>query len=202
MAKATINYSCSINAECIDSPSGKGHVCKCFPGYKGNGYFKGTDCTDIDECSLKGSNMCVGADGGGICLNSVGSYNCSCANGYEGDGFRNGTGCMSTSSNRALFPAIIGSVSSFVVVCLAASLAVWWLKKRHLKLVEAKYFQRLQHYIASRVGRESLKMFSAKESARASNNYSKEMVLGSGGFGTVYKGILLDGTLVAIKMSK
>ncbi|XP_057858816.1 wall-associated receptor kinase 2 [Cryptomeria japonica] len=202
MAKETANYSCSSKAECIDSPSGKGYVCRCLPGYEGNGYFNGTDCTDINECTDKKPNMCVGAEGGGICLNSVGSYSCSCAKGYVGDGFRNGTRCMYTSSNRAVFPAIIGSVSSFVVVCLAASIVVWWLKKRHLKLVEAKYFQQLQQQIASRVGRENLRMFSAKELARASNNYSNEMVLGSGGFGTVFKGILWDGTLVAIKKSK
>ncbi|GLJ24243.1 hypothetical protein SUGI_0462270 [Cryptomeria japonica] len=199
------NNQQSINftgGECIDSPSGKGYVCRCLPGYEGHGYFKGTDCTDINECSDRKLNMCVGAEGGGICLNSVGSYNCSCVKGYEGDGFRNGTRCIYTSSNRAVFPAIIGSVSSFVVVCLAGSIVVWWLKKRHLKVVEAKYFQQLQQHIASRVGRESLRMFSAKELTRTSNNYSKEMVLGSGGFGTVFKGILLDGTLVAIKKSK
>ncbi|XP_057855889.1 wall-associated receptor kinase 2 isoform X2 [Cryptomeria japonica] len=198
-AKATTNYSCSSNGECIDSPSRKGHVCRCLPGYEGNGYFNGTD---IDECSDKRLNMCVGEEGRGMCVNSVGSYNCSCAKGYQGDGFVNGTRCISPSSNRAIFPPIIGSVISFVVVCLAASFVVWWLKKRHLKVVEAKYFQQLQQYIASRVGRESLRMFSAKELARASNNYSKEMVLGSGGFGTVFKGILLDDTLVAIKQSK
>ncbi|GLJ24248.1 hypothetical protein SUGI_0462340 [Cryptomeria japonica] len=202
MAKGTSNYSCSFNAECSDSPTVKGHVCKCLSGYEGNGYMNGTDCKDIDECSDKKLNMCVGAEGGGICLNSIGSYKCSCAKGYQGDGFQNGTRCMRTSSNRAVFPAIIGSVSSFVVVCLAASLVVCWLKKRHFKLLEAKYFQQLQQHIASRVGRESLRMFSAKELARASNNYSKEMVLGTGGFGTVFKGILLDGTLVAIKKSK
>lgn len=95
-----------------------------------------------------------------------------------------------------------GSVSSFLVVCLAASLLVWCLKKRHLKLVEAKYYQLLQQHIVSTVGRESLRIFSAKEMARASNNYSSEMVLGTGGFGTVFKGILLDGTVVAIKKSK
>lgn len=94
-----------------------------------------------------------------------------------------------------------GSVSSIVVFCLAATLLVWWLKKRHLKLVEAKYYHLLQQHIASAVGRESLRIFSAKEMARASNNYSSAMVLGTGGFGTVFKGILLDGTLVAIKKS-
>ncbi|GLJ24261.1 hypothetical protein SUGI_0462610 [Cryptomeria japonica] len=201
-AIGTANYSCSINAECIDSPSEEGYVCKCLPRYEGNGYSNGTDCKDIDECSDKKSNLCVGAEAGGKCHNLAGSYNCSCEKGYEGDGFQNGTGCVSKNSNHFVIPVIIGSVSSFMVVCLGASIVVWWLKKRHLKLVEAKYFQRLQQYIATRVGRESPRMFSAKELARASNNYSKEMVLESGGFGTVFKGILLDGTLVAIKKSK
>ncbi|XP_057819828.2 wall-associated receptor kinase 3-like [Cryptomeria japonica] len=200
--RATTEYSCSSNAECIDSPTRTGHVCKCPLGYEGNGYVNGTHCTDIDECSNKSLNACVEPSKGGVCHNLEGSYNCSCAKGYTGDGFQDRLRCDSESSNHGAFPAIAGSVSSFVVVSLAASLLIWWLKKRHLKLVEAKYFQQLQQYITSRVGRESLRMFSAKELARASNYYSSEMVLGSGGFGTVFKGILLDGTLVAIKKSK
>ncbi|GLJ24122.1 hypothetical protein SUGI_0460050 [Cryptomeria japonica] len=91
--RPTANYSCSVNAECIDSPSWEGHVCKCHPGYEGNGYTNGTDCTDIDECSDKKLNMCVGVEEGGICLNLAGSYNCSCAKGYEGNGYSNGTDC-------------------------------------------------------------------------------------------------------------
>ncbi|GLJ24129.1 hypothetical protein SUGI_0460290 [Cryptomeria japonica] len=86
MARSTANYSCSINAECIGSSSKEGHVCRCLPGYQGNGCPNGTDCTDIDECSDKELNMCVGADEGGICHNLGGSYNCSCANAYMGDG--------------------------------------------------------------------------------------------------------------------
>ncbi|GLJ24427.1 hypothetical protein SUGI_0466430 [Cryptomeria japonica] len=190
-SKATGDYSCSSKAQCLDSSSGKGHVCKCLPGYEGNGYLNGTDCTDINECDhIIGRSMCVGTEEGGMCHNLAGSYNCSCANGYVGDGFTFGTGCKSTISNRIVFTAII------------ASLLVWLLKKRHLKLVEAKYYKMLQQHIASTVGRESLRIFSAKELAKACNNYSKEMVLGSGGFGTVFKGILSDGTLVAIKKSK
>ncbi|XP_057855882.2 wall-associated receptor kinase 3-like [Cryptomeria japonica] len=84
MAKETTNYSCSSKAECIDFPSRKGYVCRCLPGYEGNGYFNGTDCTG--------------------------------AKGYVGDGFRNGTRCMYTSSNRAVFPAIIGN--GILFVCL------------------------------------------------------------------------------------
>lgn len=89
-----------------------------------------------------------------------------------------------------------GSISSFVLVSLAASLLFWSLKKRHLKLVEVNYYKLLQHHIASTVGRESLKKNYAKELARASNKLFKRNRVG-----TVFKGTLSDGTLVAIKNS-
>lgn len=70
----------------------------------------GDDRSDTDECNdNKMRNMCIGEEGGGICLNSIGSYNCSCAKGYRGDGFRNGTGCVSTNSNSIVIPTITGS---------------------------------------------------------------------------------------------
>ncbi|KAF8006991.1 hypothetical protein BT93_K1098 [Corymbia citriodora subsp. variegata] len=44
-----------------------------------------------------------------------------------------------------------------------------------------------------------LRKFTYKELQVATGNFSKENVLGQGGFGTVYRGILPDGSLVAIK---
>lgn len=40
--------------------------------------------------------------------------------------------------------------------------------------------------------------FSAEEILRATNNFAQDKLLGSGGFGMVYKGIL-NGSLVAVK---
>ncbi|GLJ24115.1 hypothetical protein SUGI_0459950 [Cryptomeria japonica] len=97
--------------------------------------------------------------------------------GYTGHGFTNGSRCEAESSDATL-PAIAGSVSSFVAINLVVSVWVRRLKKRNLKLVEAKYFQQLQQYIASTVGRESVTMFSDEELEKASDNYSNEMVLG------------------------
>ncbi|XP_059076360.1 wall-associated receptor kinase 3-like [Cryptomeria japonica] len=199
MATATANYSCSFNAECLDSPSGQGHVCKCLPGYEGNDYSNGTACTDVDECSNPNLNICVGRLKGGICHNLVGAYNCSCGKGYIGDGLQIGTGCASTNSNSSIIPAIIGSLSSFVGVSLGAFGLFWWFRWRRLRRdFKHNCGIRLQKEIASKGGKD-FKIFSERELQRASKSYSTE--LGRGGFGKVYKGKLSDGRELAIKMA-
>ncbi|BAU01449.1 protein NSP-INTERACTING KINASE 1-like [Vigna umbellata] len=48
----------------------------------------------------------------------------------------------------------------------------------------------------------NLKRFQLRELQIATNNFSNKNILGKGGFGHVYKGILPDGTLVAVKRLK
>ena len=44
--------------------------------------------------------------------------------------------------------------------------------------------------------------FTLQDIKKATKNFSQNNIIGDGGFGTVYKGQLKDGTLVAIKRAK
>ena len=64
--------SCNDDAICVKQDDN--YVCKCKPGYEGDGKM----CSDIDECEV-GHNCDTLAE----CSNTIGSYICECDPGYE-----------------------------------------------------------------------------------------------------------------------
>ena len=91
---------------------------------------------------------------------------------------------------------------------IGISWTYWGIKKRNFIKLKERYFQEnggllLQKQLSNHGGSvETTRIFTAEELEKATNNYHESRILGEGGYGTVYKGILLDNRVVAIKKSK
>ncbi|KAG4181995.1 hypothetical protein ERO13_A09G017300v2 [Gossypium hirsutum] len=115
-----------------------------------------------------------------------------------------------TQNTRSLKSIIIGCSTS--VGTLFLLLATWSmykvLKRKQKIMLKQKYFKRnggllLQQHLSSNEGNvEKIKLFTSKEMEKATDNYNENRILGQGGQGTVYKGMLIEGSIVAIKKSK
>ncbi|KAK2998762.1 hypothetical protein RJ639_024555 [Escallonia herrerae] len=137
--------------------------------------------SDVDECASPSTNKCVHPN---ICVNSPLGY-----------------GCLSPEK---------GTTSGLGGLLLIIALS--WLYKiiRRLKQeADEKFFKRnggllLKEQLSS--GEEGtvekIKIFTTKELEKATDNYNESRILGQGGQGTVYKGMLTDGRIVAVKKSK
>ncbi|KAJ4908969.1 Wall-associated receptor kinase-like 22 [Raphanus sativus] len=171
--------------------SGLGYrSCFCNEGYEGSPYLPG-GCTDIDECDGEiGQSRC----GGETCVNVHGSYRCV------------------PKETGKIKPMILGLVIGVVLLFLV--LGIWGLikfvKKRREIIRKREFFKRngglllLKQQLSTEEGgnAETSRIFSSKELEKATDNFNKNRVLGQGGQGTVYKGMLVDGQIVAVKRSK
>lgn len=66
---------CVENAECCNLPSN--FLCKCKPGYIGDGE---VHCEDVNECVIPGA-----CGDNTVCDNIPGNYTCACQPGFTGD---------------------------------------------------------------------------------------------------------------------
>ncbi|KAL0351337.1 UNVERIFIED_CONTAM: Wall-associated receptor kinase [Sesamum calycinum] len=190
-------YACkSLNSMCYKPDNGYGYRCSCQEGYQGNPYLV-DGCQDIDECKLR---KCPHD-----CRNTNGSYTCLCPKGYHGDG----QNCSPGDSGESLVLKLVAGIApAIIILLLVAFLLYWEHKRRSFNKMKQKFFLQnggtlLLEKLHTR-GRslESMKIFTSFELKKATNDFNSNMIVGQGGFGTVYKGILPDNSVVAIKKSK
>ncbi|KAJ4846483.1 histidine kinase osmosensor [Turnera subulata] len=89
------------------------------------------------------------------------------------------------------------SVGAVTLIIIVFGLFLWWRQRNN----QPTFFDvKDQHHEEISLG--NLRRFPFRELQIATNNFSNKHILGKGGFGNVYKGVLHDGTVVAVKRLK
>ncbi|KAL6651529.1 hypothetical protein ACP70R_010454 [Stipagrostis hirtigluma subsp. patula] len=165
--------------------------CICSKGFEGNPYIaNGCQGKDINECQRPDIYPCHGS-----CINLPGTYRCS-----SKKSIKNLPGLITIIAISAGFGLLFS--------LLGVSKITNKLKQRRIKKLRQYFFKRnhgllLQQLISSNKDiAERMKIFSLEELEQATNKFDQNRILGGGGHGTVYKGILFDQRVVAIKKSK
>ncbi|KAL2518937.1 putative wall-associated receptor kinase-like 13 [Abeliophyllum distichum] len=158
--------------------------CHCREGFEGNPYVD-EGCQDIDECSNSNLNFCQGG-----CTNTVGFYRCS------------------RSRVKMIFIGFGAGLGALLLL-----VGPWWsyrvIRKRIKSKRKQKFFKRnggllLEQQLSSTQNgvEKTNKLFNSKELEQATDHFNVNRILGRGGQGTVYKGMMSDGRIVAVKKSQ
>ncbi|GAU21234.1 hypothetical protein TSUD_11520 [Trifolium subterraneum] len=195
-------YACKNNSDCFNSEiDSGGYRCKCKVGYTGNPYHP-DGCKDIDEC--KTNNTCITKTN---CHNTEGNRECICPDGRPENGTFAG-GCQTHTRDDLITKIAIGASAGLIVLFVAISTLYLTYQKRKLIKLKQKFFQQnggsilLQQLSTRDDSSQSAQIFTEEELKKATKNYDESLIIGRGGFGTVFKGILPDNKIVAVKKSK
>ncbi|XP_019157220.1 PREDICTED: wall-associated receptor kinase 2-like [Ipomoea nil] len=193
---------CGFNSDCVNRSGRRGYSCHCKAGYEGNPYLQ-SGCQDINECE--------GRDGAkhncsknAYCVNTPGSYSCNCLSGYHDTT----DGCILDQHRRTWILYLCLGIGLSIGFLAMIVLGFWLhkeLKRRKQAKVKKEFFRKnggllLEQQISFNKGSVAdTQVFTIDELEKATDNFNVGRILGKGGLGTVYKGMLSDGSIVALK---
>uniref|UniRef100_A0ACD5ZWS9 Uncharacterized protein n=1 Tax=Avena sativa TaxID=4498 RepID=A0ACD5ZWS9_AVESA len=178
----------------------RGFVCSCQHGYEGNPYVA-DGCTDVKECEHPEKYGCYGE-----CRELAGSFQCWCPKGSHGNHSIPG-GCVKSANTGLVIGIGVAIGASVIIFILIALFIIRMFKHQREEKLKKKFFkqnrgQLLEQLVSQRADIAERMIIPLEELKKATNNFDKARVLGRGGHGMVYKGILSDLHVVAIKKPK
>ncbi|XP_019090745.1 PREDICTED: wall-associated receptor kinase 5-like isoform X1 [Camelina sativa] len=194
---------CGENSTCFDSTRGKGYNCKCLDGFEGNPYTS-DGCQDINECTTTSSIHKHNCSDPKTCRNRDGGFDCKCRSGYRLD--TTTMSCKRKDFGWAMILLVTTIV--FLVILLGVSFIQHRLRRRKDTELRQKFFEKngggmlIQRLSGAGPSNADVKIFTEEGMKEATNGYDESRILGQGGQGTVYKGILPDNSVVAIKKAR
>ncbi|KAJ1376953.1 Serine-threonine/tyrosine-protein kinase, catalytic domain [Sesbania bispinosa] len=148
---------------------------------------------------------------GKSCKEDPDSFYCTCSQGMLADGSSKGLNCDESAGQKFPVKLVaslgVGIGAGFLCLFLLGYRLYQYVQKRRESNRKETLFRQnggylLQEKLSSYGHGEKAKLFTAEELQRATDNYNQSRFLGQGGYGMVYKGMLPDGTIVAVKKSK
>ncbi|KAF5446557.1 hypothetical protein F2P56_032174 [Juglans regia] len=103
----------------------------------------------------------------------------------------------SSLSKGALAGIVLGAIAGAVTLSAVVFLLIL---RRHVRKTSAISRKRRASKASMKI--DGVKSFTYGELATATNNFNRSTLAGEGGYGKVYKGILVDGSVVAIKRAQ
>nr|VDD07001.1 unnamed protein product [Brassica rapa] len=194
-----------FNSTCFNSNRGTGYNCKCLEGFEGNPYLSNEHgCKDINECTTNSTIHKHNCSDPSTCRDKVGGFDCKCKSGYRLD--TTNMSCKRKDFGWATI--LLGTIIGFLSLLLLISCVQQRMKQRKTAELRQKFFQQngggmlVQRLSGPGTPNANVKIFTEEGMKTSTNGYDQSRILGQGGQGTVYKGILPDNSIVAIKKAR